>query len=502
MVEGRDQLNLLRQQHAIAEHVARHVADARDGEGRALDVGAQLAEMALHRFPRATRGDAHLLVVVSGRAARGEGIVEPEAVVARQRIGDVGKGGGAFICGDNEIGIVAVAPHHLFRRHDGTGHVVVGDVEHAADQGLVAGDALGLDLLARAVHRRLLHVEAALGADRNDHRVLHHLRLHQRQNLGAEILAPVRPADAAARHASTAQVDAFHARAVDEDLDQRTWRRQVVDGAAIDLEGDPLLLLPVIGAQGAGHGIQEPAQDTVFVERGDLLEVGREIDWRCPARRIEPFVEGVDQAARYCRIGDQRALHVFLAERQAGLAQILRIGAEHGDLAPGEAGAQHEFVQPIVLQFVRPELVERFGEARTDVGEIDGRTVGRLDGQHLQRHALPACGAGKRERRLAQYAQPEIFCRRQDVGQHDRRLGMEQPQGEAVKRLVGVTLEAHAERFVTKCRLQKIDVAHRAIGGEFFAIGRGKIAAPFTGGGATFDFAHLRFESGPHPVVP
>jgi hypothetical protein len=58
--------------------------------------------------------------------------------------------------------------------------------------------------------------EAALRADRHDDRVLDHLRLHQAQHLGAEILAPVRPAQAAARHAAAAQVDAFHARRIDE----------------------------------------------------------------------------------------------------------------------------------------------------------------------------------------------------------------------------------------------------------------------------------------------
>ena len=71
----------------------------------------ELAEVPLHRFPGAARGDAHLLVVVAGRAARGEGVVEPEAVVARQRVGDVGEGGGALVGGDHEIGIVAVVAH-------------------------------------------------------------------------------------------------------------------------------------------------------------------------------------------------------------------------------------------------------------------------------------------------------------------------------------------------------------------------------------------------------
>ena len=42
-----------RQQHAVAEHVARHVADADDRERLALHVAAELAEVALDRLPGA-----------------------------------------------------------------------------------------------------------------------------------------------------------------------------------------------------------------------------------------------------------------------------------------------------------------------------------------------------------------------------------------------------------------------------------------------------------------
>jgi hypothetical protein len=96
------------------------------------------------------------------------------------------------------------------------------------------------------------------------------------RDLGAEVLAPVGPADAAARDAPSAQMNAFHARAVDEDLDQRPRRGKLVDGAAVDLEGDPLLVLPVVGAQRAAHGIEEAAQDAVFIERGHRIEFPRE----------------------------------------------------------------------------------------------------------------------------------------------------------------------------------------------------------------------------------
>ena len=72
VVERRDEADLLGLEHPVAEHVARHVADADGGERLARDVEAQLAEVALDRLPRAARRDRELLVVVAGGAARGE----------------------------------------------------------------------------------------------------------------------------------------------------------------------------------------------------------------------------------------------------------------------------------------------------------------------------------------------------------------------------------------------------------------------------------------------
>jgi hypothetical protein len=65
---------------------------------------------------------------------------------------------------------------------------------------------------SRARLRQAFGHEAAFGTDRHDDSVLDLLRFHQPENLGAEILWPVRPADAATRHLAEAHVHAFHAR--------------------------------------------------------------------------------------------------------------------------------------------------------------------------------------------------------------------------------------------------------------------------------------------------
>src|SRR5690625_5031447 len=81
---------VLRPQHAVAKHVAAHVADANHGELLVLGVHTQLAEVALDRFPGAARGNAHLLVVIAVAAAGSEGVVQPEAVFGGNAVGNVG----------------------------------------------------------------------------------------------------------------------------------------------------------------------------------------------------------------------------------------------------------------------------------------------------------------------------------------------------------------------------------------------------------------------------
>ena len=105
----------LRQQHSVAEHVARHVAAAGDGDRVRLNVDAHFEEVPLDGNPRALGGDPHRLVVVAVRAAAGERVAEPEIALERDLVGDVGEGRRALVRGDDEIRIVAVVNHHAGR---------------------------------------------------------------------------------------------------------------------------------------------------------------------------------------------------------------------------------------------------------------------------------------------------------------------------------------------------------------------------------------------------
>ena len=89
MVERSHQLNLLRQQHAVTEHVTGHVTDAGHGKEIGLDVDTLFLEVSPNCLPGAPSRDAHLLVVVAGGAAGCKGIIEPEAVVTGYAVRDV-----------------------------------------------------------------------------------------------------------------------------------------------------------------------------------------------------------------------------------------------------------------------------------------------------------------------------------------------------------------------------------------------------------------------------
>ena len=169
------------------------------GEVLGLAVDAELAEVPLHRLPGAAGGDAHRLVVVADRAAGGERVAEPEAVVLARR---------RWRCRRTSRCPCRRRRRGRSRRRRGGRRRAAAPISpstrlsvmssSAGDERLVAGDALGQPRVAVARVGQLLAEEAALRADRHDHGVLDHLRLDQAEDLGAEVVAPVGPAQAAA----------------------------------------------------------------------------------------------------------------------------------------------------------------------------------------------------------------------------------------------------------------------------------------------------------------
>ncbi len=368
VVEGGQQPDVGRQQHAVAEHVAAHVADTDDAEVLGLRVVAEAAEVALHALPGAARGDGHLLVVVADRAARGEGVAEPEAVFGGDGVGVVGEGGGALVGGHHQVGVVAVVTHHIHRRGDLAADQVVGHVEQAAQVGLVAGHALLHQRLTVAGRRWALQDEAALGADRHDDHVLHLLGLDQAQHLGAKVFHPVRPAQAAARHTAKAQVHTFDPRRRDEDLEHRPRLGQARHLGRVELERQHRLgpavreALEEVGAQRGFDQRQVVAQDAVFVEVGHAVERGPDAHHDARLQRIAVFLErGVEarleqrhQVGSDRGVRGQRLFDVGLAEGECTLLHVAGIGPQHGHAAPVQAGQQHQPVEVVVVVVAAP----------------------------------------------------------------------------------------------------------------------------------------------------
>jgi len=98
--------------------------------------------VALHRNPRAARGDAHRLVVISVGTTAGEGIVEPEIAGLSDPVGDVRESRSALVRGDHEIGVFAVKHLNGIRVHHLAADDIVGDRQQRADKNLVRCAAL------------------------------------------------------------------------------------------------------------------------------------------------------------------------------------------------------------------------------------------------------------------------------------------------------------------------------------------------------------------------
>src|SRR5207247_8885156 len=138
--------------------------------------------------------------------------------------------------------------------------------------------------------------------------------------------------NAAARDLARAEMDALHARRVDEDLEHRPRGGQVGYAGRVELEGEvrlrPAVLaaLEVVRPQHRLDDAEEAAQDPVLVEARDRVERLPYVRRPGPGiafalRGIEAEPEELDEAARDARVPGQARLHVRLAARAARLAE-------------------------------------------------------------------------------------------------------------------------------------------------------------------------------------
>jgi hypothetical protein len=352
-------------------------------------------------------------------------------------------------------------------------------------------------------------------ADRDDDRVLDRLGLHQPEDLGAEVLPPVRPANAAPRDLAAPEVDPLHPRRVDEDLEHRPGRRQVGDAGRVELEGEVRLRPPVVAGLEVGrpqHRLdhaEEAAQDPVLVEARDLVEVSLELaDERLgprvrgpPPARLEAKAKELDQPAGDSGVRGQALLHVRLAEGAARLAQVLGDRAQQRDLAPGQPGAEDEPVEAVVLDVAVPG----FGKGLLEDGAhavglvLDFLAVVEAEVVDPDRRAV--------ERRdlvgpLVGHLHPHVLEQREDVREQDRRARAEQLERQVPGPGFEREVEAQVEVACGVEALDPVDVGDRGARREVLPIGgRERLAVPLEQPGAAL-LAQLRDERVLQVVAP
>ena len=509
-----------RQQHAVAEHVARHVATADDGEGLGLDVLAHLAEVPLHGLPRPAGGDAHHLVVVAHRPARGERVAQPEAVGFGHAVGDVGEGRGALVGRDDQIRIVAVVDDHALRRdHLALGVQVVGDVQQARQEDLVGRDGLGPHGVGRAALGKLLGIEAALRAHRHDHGVLDLLGLHQPQHLGAEVVAPVRPAQAAPGDGAEAAVHALDLGRGDEDLAVRLGRRQIGQLAAGHLERDVRLHRPICGAlvevgpldgadqqrQAAQHAVVVEALDQLqrlvdlVQDRGGLLFAHGDVGGD---GGVELDAEEIEDQSRHAGVVRQRLFLHPLRRVEARLLPVSRQRAHQGRVAPRDGKLHHQAVEAVILGPAAPDGDDGVLERVLDLSEDQVRAAGILDLEVVDPDGV-ATFRGDGEPGLGQRLQAHVLQDRQHVGERRRDDPAIQLEAEVQRPVRVGAIGAHAHLLVAGEAVDDRHVLQRLGGAEAVAIAGGEGVAVAgdhvaDGAGLAAAGAHLGVE----PVFP
>ena len=441
VVERRHEAGPARQEHPVPEDVPAHVADARHREGILLDVPAHLAEVPLHRLPRTAGGDPHGLVVVPVGAARGEGVVEPEAVLGRDGVGGVGEGRGALVGRDDQVGVEAVVAEHSLRRFGRTVEVV-GDVQEPAHEGAVL--LAGLMSHGFPVGERPEADEPALRPAGHDDRVFHHLGEHQSHDLGAEVVRAIRVADASSRHRRTPQVDPLHPRRTDPDFVLETALRHTLQPLAVELEGGvrhtprpdrrgaspgPVVVRPhrrvdhglkraqrpVVG-EGA-HADQLIADPAPEFGSADLARLHARL--RVRGARVEAGFEELEEEQPDRGVAVERGPQHLPAGHGPDLERVVRVRPQDFHLPPCHPGGLHQAVEAVVGRVPGPCGQDRLRQDGTPRFHIHPVPVRRLYIEAVDGRVVPAAAFAQFEERHGDHPESAVLKHRHEVRQDD-----------------------------------------------------------------------------------
>ena len=173
---------------------------------------------------------------------------------------------------------------------------------------------------------------------------------------------------------AAAQVHAFEARRVDEDLEHRLRLGQARHLRRIELERQEACAAALArrGARNSCASSRGSARGTAAA-RGPRtgsrrLRARPRSRARCSAARApapappsgsKRALNSATSIARDVGVRGERRLDERLRQRKADLAHVLRIGAQHDDLGGGHARRDHQPVEVVVLDLAAEDAAER-----------------------------------------------------------------------------------------------------------------------------------------------
>ena len=251
-----------------------------------------------------------------------------------------------------------------------------------------------------------------------------------------------------------AQVHAFDARRVHEDLEHRAGERKVGDLRRVELQHDARhgrrrRRLEPVRAQRREHEVQQRAQDAVFVEARRPRRARRGSRRRARRASSPSLVLDRDHGSRRATNSStsRRAMSgcaasvvcdVGLAEQRAGLAEVPAVRAQQRDLAPRRGRrASTSRLNPSSSASAVDDREERFLERGRSARGVDRRAAGARRRNHLI-HRGVATGGRDRVRMLVVDDHAHVREARQHV--RERRLRAEAVELEV--EVVGVARRA------------------------------------------------------------
>ena len=140
----------------------------------------------------------------------------------------------------------------------------------------------------------------------------------------------------------------------------------------------------VVGAQRRLDHRRECAQHAVGVQADQRIDVGGDggggglrVARSCSSRRASAGSNSASNSSTSDRAVPALSLSTVSMwdwlYGKAGLPQVFRVGAQHGDLLPGQTGAQHQLVEAVDLGAAVPDRGDGVGEARG--GGLDVRAL-------------------------------------------------------------------------------------------------------------------------------